>query len=289
MLGKRADGYHELETVMQAIDFHDDLEVTLQPVPPLTFVRTGLPIDGPPEEDLCVRAARAFCRATDLPERIAIRLHKRIPPGSGLGGGSSDAAHVLLALNDLFGRPLEGVAMQDLASHIGSDVSFFLTGGRALCHGRGERITALNDSPHLVFVLVTPPVHVPTSLIYSTLELTHQIVPVNPLLLALEFGEVDTINRCAFNRLESVALGQNPSLRSIKSEVEAKTSVPFRVTGSGSAFYRVVRNLQEGTRLQAIVGECVQGDVIVAEGVAGWANGAGKGEAPWRSQKFESS
>ena len=106
---------------------------------------------------------------------------------------------------------------------------------------------------------------------------------------ALPIWEVETINRRVFNRLESVALERSPSLRSIKSEIEARTSVPFHVTGSGSAFYRVVRNLQEGTRLKAIVGESVQGDVIVAEGVAGWANGAGKGEAPWRSQKFASS
>ncbi|MFO0985317.1 MAG: 4-(cytidine 5'-diphospho)-2-C-methyl-D-erythritol kinase, partial [Planctomycetota bacterium] len=145
VVARRPDGYHDLETVMQAISLHDDITLRLTDQEQLTLERAGLPVDVPVEHDLCSRAARSFYSAAGTAPRVSMALMKRIPPGSGLGGGSSDAAQVLTGLNALHGHPLEPKKLLELASQIGSDVAFFLRGGRALCHGRGERVTQLEE------------------------------------------------------------------------------------------------------------------------------------------------
>ena len=151
VLGPREDGYHEVRTVMQAIDLCDALEVG-----PGEGVR--LEVEGPHEasgDDLVLRAAALVDGGGGRGARI--RLTKRIPVAAGLGGGSSDGAATLRGLNELWGLGLGGERLAEMAAGLGSDVPFFMTGGAALAEGRGERVTPLPDFEGVWLVLVVPP------------------------------------------------------------------------------------------------------------------------------------
>ena len=157
VLRRRDDGYHEIRSVLQTIDLRDEL----------LFEEAGaltLTAEGPhtaSEDDLVIRAARLLGSAAARAPGAAIHLRKRIPVGAGLGGGSSDAAAALSALNEMWDLRLGGERLAALAAEIGSDVSFFLTGGTALAEGRGERVTPLANLPATWMVLLIPPISMP--------------------------------------------------------------------------------------------------------------------------------
>jgi 4-diphosphocytidyl-2-C-methyl-D-erythritol kinase len=154
VLGRRADGFHELETLMVKLPaLADVLEFTPAEAPAFTCDDPTVPAD---ERNLVVRAARAFEQATSIPWHVRISLQKNIPHGAGLGGGSSDAAATLLALNHLAGQPLGLDRLSELAAAIGSDVPFFLTPGAASCSGRGEKLRTVEDPPPLRVLLLKP-------------------------------------------------------------------------------------------------------------------------------------
>ena len=160
VLGKRPDGFHELDTVFQAVGLSDRLTFE-------TSVGLSLEVDDPSipsgAENLVLRAARALAASAGVPARAAITLEKRIPSGGGLGGGSSDAAVALLGLSALWGLDLPVGGLAEIGASVGSDVPFFLYGGTARGLGRGERIAPLPDLPSAGVVLVMPPFPVATN------------------------------------------------------------------------------------------------------------------------------
>jgi len=166
ILGKRDDGFHELETLMVPIDLADTVELSHGLGGEITLTCNDPEI---PEglDNLCVKAATAFREATGLDHGIAITLLKRIPHGAGLGGGSSDAAAVLKGLNELFDRPLVEEELHQIAAMLGSDVPFFLSNGPARCRGRGEIIEAAPSLPRRRLLLIKPPFPVPTVWAYQ--------------------------------------------------------------------------------------------------------------------------
>src|SRR5262249_52634832 len=151
VLGKRPDGYHELRTVFQTISLADSIDISFA-----TARRTAVELDDPLgiEHNLAAKAAHLVLDAMRITGRIAMRLTKRIPMGAGLGGGSSDAAAVLLALPVLAGRTLPLLELCALAKALGSDVPFFLLGGTAAGIGRGEELFPLPDVPPLPGLLI---------------------------------------------------------------------------------------------------------------------------------------
>jgi 4-diphosphocytidyl-2-C-methyl-D-erythritol kinase len=155
VLGRRSDGYHEVRTVLQTVDLHDELAFE-------HGAELSLEIAGRrkvSDDDLVLRAARALSAEAGMGGAgAAIRMTKRIPEGAGLGGGSSDAAATLRALNSLWGAELPDERLTEIAGGLGSDVAFFLRGGTALAEGRGERVTPLPDAPASWLVLVVPAV-----------------------------------------------------------------------------------------------------------------------------------
>ena len=156
VLGKREDGYHDLQSVMQTISIRDDVEIDVGTGKPwvLECSREDIP-NGP--ENLAWKAAKVYCDAMKLdPQGLAIRITKRIPSGAGLGGGSADAAAVLRALNRHFDSPLSILALAELGAQVGSDVPFCVVGGTAMVEGRGERLRKLPDMPECVFVVCKP-------------------------------------------------------------------------------------------------------------------------------------
>ena len=167
ILRRREDGFHEIDTLMAPISLRDEL--TIEP----NESETGLAFssDDPSlpagEDNLVVRAARAFFAEIKAEPRVRIALRKKIPHGAGLGGGSSDAASTLLGLQELHGRPLSGACLTNLAAGIGSDVPFFLARSAAICRGRGEIVEPVGPLPELSLLLLKPEFGVPTPWAYG--------------------------------------------------------------------------------------------------------------------------
>ncbi|HUW36119.1 MAG TPA: 4-(cytidine 5'-diphospho)-2-C-methyl-D-erythritol kinase [Rhodocyclaceae bacterium] len=177
VVGRRADGYHLLQTAFRFLDFGDTLRFSPS-ADGLIHLATPLP-GVPPETDLTVRAARRLQSAAGVRQGARIELVKRLPMGGGLGGGSSDAATVLMALNRLWGTDLSSVELQRLGLELGADVPIFLHGRAAFAEGVGERFTDLALAPAWYLVLV-PKVLVPTSAVFAAPELPRATLAISP-------------------------------------------------------------------------------------------------------------
>ena len=173
--GRRPDGYHGLQTAFRLIDLADSLRFRPRADGTVTLRR---PLEGvPPDQDLCVRAAALLKQATGHQAGVEIELSKRIPMGGGLGGGSSDAATTLMALNYLWHLGLSRAELQTLALELGADVPVFVFGENAFAEGAGEELTPLALEPAWYLVLM-PPVTVPTAAVFAAPELTRDTKPI---------------------------------------------------------------------------------------------------------------
>ena len=170
VLGKRPDGYHDLKSVMQTISIRDDIEIDVDTERPwvLHCDKDGVPTD---ERNLAWKAAKVFYEQTKLQTSgIEIRITKRIPMEAGLGGGSADAGAVLRALNSHYGNPLSILALAELGSLVGSDVSFCTLCGTAMVEGRGEKLRKLPDMPDCCFVVCKPDFASSTPELYKRID-----------------------------------------------------------------------------------------------------------------------
>jgi 4-diphosphocytidyl-2-C-methyl-D-erythritol kinase len=290
VLGLRPDGYHEIDTVMQALSLHDDIEFRPVPVSGLrgpgdvrleTIDGAGNPLPllagG---ENLVVKASRVFFE-TYGPGRLGrvaldIRLVKRIPMGAGLGGGSSDAAWTLAALGRLTGTEPSRSELAALAGRLGSDVPFFLEGGTTRCRGRGEILLPLGDvfgEEGFHCVLVYPGFQVPTSLIYRELDRlsgSPVALTTHPPIATMTLDSIQKALRgreLFFNRLEPVACQAFPELESIKKEIQKEPFLATLMSGSGSTMYGVTRSHREAEERAARLRARIRGEVIAAWGL----------------------
>jgi len=234
-LAHRADGYHELETIFQTIELHDTVAVSLEPGHgiALTCTDSRLPTGA---DNLAWRAADAVARLRPLALRVHILLDKRIPTGAGLGGGSSDAAAVLRALQRLLPDPLSAAELAEVALHLGSDVPFFLFGGTAHALGRGEQLTALPDLPRLAVTIIKPPRECSTPAVYRALTDAER-GPRTPF--GAEFWRTTLIHDPTpplQNRLASAATRVEPQVGQVLAWLR-ETGVSHQVSGSGSACF----------------------------------------------------
>jgi len=228
--GRRPDGYHELETVFQLIDLQDRVHLRLRPDGAIVRIG-GLP-GVPAEADLVVRAARLLQAASGTRLGAEIALDKTIPMGGGLGGGSSDAATVLMSLDRLWRLGWPAARLAELGLALGADVPFFLFGRTALARGVGERLTPI-DLPDCWFVVVAPPVSVPTAAVFSAADLTRDTEPLKISGLSRD----DWIWQ-ARNDLEPVVMRRYPevaaALASLREAARAVGLDPARARMSGS-------------------------------------------------------
>jgi 4-diphosphocytidyl-2-C-methyl-D-erythritol kinase len=227
VIGRRADGYHSLQTAFRLIDTADTLRFTARADGNTTLRR---PLPGvPPEQDLCLRAATLLKRATGHHGGVEIDLDKRIPTGGGLGGGSSDAATTLVVLNHLWRLGLNRGELQQLALKLGADVPVFVFGENAFAEGIGEQLTPLALSTSWYLVLV-PPVQVPTAAVFAAPELTRETKPIR---ITAFFDGLK--QRALRNDLEPVVSKRYPEvarhLAWLKQHGEA------RMSGSGACVY----------------------------------------------------
>ncbi len=187
--GRRADGYHELQTAFQLLDLTDSIGIEPTDGGPVT--RLDGPPGVPPDEDLAVRAARALKSATGARRGARLRIRKAIPMGGGLGGGSSDAATVLVALNELWGTDLDLAQLASIGADLGADVPVFVHGRSAWAEGIGERLIPL-ELPKSWFVVIHPGVAVPTREVFQAPELTRN----SPVITIRGLFEAGTRNDC---------------------------------------------------------------------------------------------
>ncbi|MCB9933245.1 MAG: 4-(cytidine 5'-diphospho)-2-C-methyl-D-erythritol kinase [Planctomycetes bacterium] len=248
VLGKRPDGYHEIATVMQTIDLFDEIAVSDGPDLQLTCN-----IDlGEPRRNLVYRAA-ALLRDEHAPGRGArIALNKQIPHGAGLGGGSSDAANALIALNRHWGLGLHTQELQKLVSQVGSDCAFFIEGGTAICTGRGEIVEPIQDIVGVNLVILYPEDVCPTPKVYAELagHLTYE--PRDCYLFHHLTGtsKVSELASLVFNRLQEPALRVSTKLRDVWSVTAQETEVLVRfVSGSGSSIAFLMPSREAAERL----------------------------------------
>jgi 4-diphosphocytidyl-2-C-methyl-D-erythritol kinase len=245
VLGKRPDGYHELETLMVAVDLHDTLAFADDPSGRITL-RCDDPSLPTGSENLVARAAERLRAAAGVSSGATIDLHKAIPAEAGLAGGSSDAAATLLALDRLWNLQTPPDRLDALAGDLGSDVAFFLHGPAAVCRGRGERVEPVKLPRALHFVVICPPVGSRTAEVYRQLELSERHMPIGPILEALTGGDAAVLGRCLFNRLQDVAERLHPGLCRVRDALEGLgPSIDGRLmSGSGSAYFGLARNLE---------------------------------------------
>ncbi len=253
VLGKRPDGYHELRTIFQTISLADRIEIAFTPG---RKTRIELTDDLAIEDNLATRAAHLAMDAMRATGRIEMRLVKRIPMGAGLGGGSSDAAAVLLALPALAGHSIDLPKLCDIAQQLGSDVPFFLLGGTAAGIGRGTELFPLPDAPPLPGVVVAPAVHVNTAQAYRDLSprLTTELQQNKIVSFQTQTWEPGI--GAAANDFESVVFGQHGSLGVWKKRLLRAGASTALMTGSGSALFGLFRTGREASRaLESFVGE----------------------------------
>lgn len=256
VLGKRPDGFHEVETVLHPVQLCDRIrcERAAQGLE-LTCSDPALPTDA---SNLVFRAAVVFLQATGLREGVRIHLDKRIPQAAGLGGGSSNGATTLLALNELFGRPLAPDRLQQLAAALGSDVPFFLQSRPALATGRGERIEPLDFFPALrgaAFLLVYPGFGIPTAWAYQQLAHFPEALHGKPgraqaLVGLLQTGDLRRAAPAFYNALEAPAFAKYPILELYQEFLRAQGAAATLMSGSGSTTFAVLENESDARRLE---------------------------------------
>jgi 4-diphosphocytidyl-2-C-methyl-D-erythritol kinase len=240
VLGSREDGYHEIRTVLQSIDLHDILEI--RPSSALELQCEGL-ADVPLRDNLVWRAATRLRREYPV-AGARLLLRKRIPPGSGLGGGSSNAAAALFGLIRLWGLDVPPGRLRDLAAGLGADVPFFLSGGTALGIGRGDEVYPLPDLPSCNVVVIYPGLPISTTEAYS--ELSRRLTPevsrnkISSLcsLLGAGFGFPTGI----FNDFERVILAGHGPIREARDFLMERGATAALLSGSGSSVFGFFRS-----------------------------------------------
>jgi 4-diphosphocytidyl-2-C-methyl-D-erythritol kinase len=244
VLGRRPDGYHEVETLMVTVDLSDTLDLRLDPSGAITLSCDDptLPTDG---RNLVVRAAERLRAETGCTLGATIALHKEVPAQAGLGGGSSDAMATLVALNQLWELDLPPTRLDALAGELGSDVAFFAHGPAAVGRGRGERMEAVPLGGPLHFVLMVPPQGMSTARVYRELVVSGPTRPIAPALDALKAGDVADLGRSMFNRLQAVAEALEPALCPVRDALRDLGPAFLQghlMSGSGSAYFGLARD-----------------------------------------------
>lgn len=233
IVSKRPDGYHNLETCFHPIPFTDILEVVH--APEFEFKTTGIPIAGKQEDNLCVKAYRLLAADYPLPKAY-LHLHKAIPSGAGLAGGSSDAAHTLLLLNNKFNLGITHEKLAGYALQLGSDCPFFLHQQPMMGYGRGEQLQAVDVSLNgYTIVLVMPGLHI------STQKAFEGITPKSPRTAITEIivQPVTAWKNQLVNDFEESIFPQYPVLSHIKEQLYQLGAVYASLTGTGSVVYGI--------------------------------------------------
>jgi len=248
VLAKRADGYHDIETLMVAVSLYDTLEFKEEASGDIQLDCRHPGLGSGPDNLVC-RAATLLRQRTGCDRGARIRLTKRIPLAAGLAGGSTDAAATLAGLNRLWRLGLTAPELASLATDLGSDVAFFFATPAAWCTGRGERVTPWPLGRSLWFVLVCPPVGLSTALVYRGVAVPDQPHSGEAIRRAAREGDPEAIGRCLHNRLQPVAERLCPAVAVLRSRLEGLAPPGQLMSGSGTSLFALCRDRGEALHL----------------------------------------
>jgi 4-diphosphocytidyl-2-C-methyl-D-erythritol kinase len=234
IVAKRSDGYHEIETCFYPVPFTDILEII--PSSHVEFSSSGLSIPGSVDENLCLKAYNLLKEDFNLTP-VKIHLHKVVPIGAGLGGGSSDAAHALRMLNAIFNLKISVNELKVYAARLGSDCSFFIEDAPMLGTGRGELLSRIEINLRGKFlVLVIPDVHISTAEAYALVKPRQSS---NPIKQIVEESSMENWRTELINDFESSVFATYPVIRTIKEKLYDSGAVYSSMSGSGSAVFGI--------------------------------------------------
>lgn len=264
ILGKRNDGYHEICTLMQRIGIFDEMDIELtekgiELIPEGAEVPPGL-------DNLAGKAAQIFLQAAGLDKGVRIRLRKKIPIAAGLGGGSSDAASVLMGLNEILQRKWSKEYLQALGVSIGADVPFFIGQKSAIAKGIGEKLIPVNLPNSMWYVLLVPSWPISTSWAYATFdELKENRKPKEKI--AKEYSQIEDILPIMDNDLEKVAFQKYPELAIIKKKLIEKGARGALMSGSGPTIYGLFPSRKEAEEAAQKMALPSGWKILVAQGL----------------------
>lgn len=245
IVGKRADGYHFLQSVMQSISIAD--EVTLTTIPEQIIVTVDLPNIPTNENNIAWQAASAFFRETGTQGGVKIHITKNIPTAAGLGGGTADGAAVLHGLNQLYGTSLSLRELQHIGSTVGADLPFCLQGGTVLVEGIGEKTTSLPDLPNIYFVLINPGHKVSTAVVYKKLRKEAFGTSYTSRFVSYlkEHGPMTQLATALGNSLESVTAALIPDIEEWKKRLLQSNALGALMSGSGPTVFGLFKQYDE--------------------------------------------
>ena len=254
--GRRSDGYHLLQTVFRFIDLADSIHIDVT-----QSADIGRLSDMPgvlPDDDLVVKAARALQQATGVKRGAAIAVDKKIPTGGGLGGGSSDAATVLIALNRLWQTGLSREALMQIGLGLGADVPVFIFGQNAFAEGIGEQLAAV-DLPSEAYVVIQPSQNVPTLGVFQSPDLTRNTPQVKITDLS------DDLAVFGRNDLQPVVLGMYPRMQEALDWLE-RVGFDARMTGSGACYFKAFKTLEGAQAARQMMDNALRKEVAAVAG-----------------------
>jgi 4-diphosphocytidyl-2-C-methyl-D-erythritol kinase len=241
VLGRRLDGYHEVDMVMQTVDLSDLVWVEEAEGDAITVdsTATNIPLDS---RNLAVVAAEAFQRFSGIRRGVHIKIEKNIPVAAGLAGGSADAAAVLRGLNRLYGTNYSRDQLAEIGASIGSDVPFCVYGGCAVATGRGEQIRRVHHQMRPWVVLTRPPVYVSTAEVYRATSPDQYATCTASagMVQALEQGDFEAVRKLVSNGLQPTTFRLYPEVAAVKERMEAATGQPVFMSGSGPTLFTLL-------------------------------------------------
>lgn len=270
VLGRRADGFHELETLMASISLFDHLSLANTEDQGIDFTcrwadgygnkadDDDVPLGS---ENLVVRAIEALRSASQQRHGLKIRLVKRIPTAAGLGGGSSDAAAALVGANLLWNLNWSTDRLSEIATSLGSDVPYFLWGTSAVCRGRGERIEPIATHRRQHLVVIRPPEGLSTPAVYQQVQLSPAPNRIHPMLACWQDRRGRDFSRHMFNRLQPAAERVSPWIGRLQREFDRLDVLGHQMSGSGSSYFGLCHSARHANRVRSVLQSRCPGSV----------------------------
>lgn len=238
------NGYHEVKMVMQTIDLYDELTLKKRQNSDIILLINSVDNLGKLEDNLIYKAAKLMQERYHIDQGIEISLKKNIPVAAGMAGGSTDAAAVMLAMNELFELGISKEELMERALPLGADIPFCIMGGTALAEGIGEKLTPLPQPPHAEIVVVKPPIMVSTAKVYQSLDLNkmEKHPDIDGMVKALEEGDLNGIAQRMENVMETVTETEFPVITDIKKMLTGNGALSAMMSGSGPSIFGVFQN-----------------------------------------------
>ncbi len=261
VLGRREDGYHTLQMIMQTIQLHDT--ISIHEIPAGVEIKCEAPFVPNNSSNIAYKAAEAMLNKFNINSGVRIEVNKNIPVAAGLAGGSTDAAAVLKGINSLFDLGIEQSELMELGKTIGADVPYCIMGGTALAEGIGEKLTPLAAAGNIPLVLVKPRIGVSTAWVYKNLNLSRVIQrpDTGRLISALETGDIKTVAADMRNVLESVTTEKYKVIELIKKDLLKLGALGSMMSGSGPTVFGIFENVQKAefafNKLKSGKHECI--------------------------------